>query len=269
MTNIPPSVIGVAAPVLDAHYTRTQLINLFLQHGFPGDAPEGVNKSDMCRSWMRRANNDTDDALSLFGNLIAEMMDTDYPELARDSLPDLRARINAALAKENLTYHRGGKILGAKLSGPTLSLGDRLKKDSVGTLQKEYDRAYQAIASDPEAAVTAACAILESVCRTYLEDEGAPAPTTLTLGPLWNATAKHLGLSPASLPDEDMRRILSGLYSVADGVAALRTHQSSAHGRPESSKYELLPRHARLAVHAAHTMALFILETWEAKRSPT
>ena len=82
------------------------------------------------------------------------------------------------------------------------------------------ERAYQTVESDPEAAVTAACAILESVCQTYLDEEGLPLPSNLTLGPLWNATAKHLGLAAGSVADDDLKRILSGLYSVADGVAA-------------------------------------------------
>jgi hypothetical protein len=29
--------------------------------------------------------------------------------------------------------------------------------------------------------------------------------------------------------------------------------------------YKITARHARLAVHAAHTMAVFILETWTAR----
>ena len=60
--------------------------------------------------------------------------------------------------------------------------------------------------------------------------------------------------------------VLQGLYSIADGVAALRTHEGSAHGRSSAKTYRLAARHARLTVHAAYTMALFILETWEALR---
>ena len=44
----------------------------------------------------------------------------------------------------------------------------------------------------------------------------------------------------------------------------LRTHASSAHGAGRR-RYNIEPRHARLAVHAAHTIGLFVLESW-AKR---
>lgn len=271
MAKIPHSIIGVVAPILDDHYTHTQLNALFMQYSFPGDPPAG-NKTDKCIGWMRRANNECDNALDLLGNLIGEMMDADYPDPEDDPFPhirpDPRAKIGAALGKEGLSYHRGGKILGAALSGPARSLADLLKNGGgADAIEKEYDRAYKAVESDPEAAVTAACAILESLCQTYLDAQGLSLPTSLTLGPLWNATAKHLGLAPGTIADDDLKRILTGLYGVADGVAALRSHQGSAHGRSAKATYKLKPRHARLAVHAAHTMAVFVLETWEQRRA--
>ncbi|MFW1737606.1 abortive infection family protein, partial [Acinetobacter sp. ULE_I080] len=42
----------------------------------------------------------------------------------------------------------------------------------------------------------------------------------------------------------------------------LRTHSSSAHGAGVK-QYNLKPRHARLAIHAAHTIGLYILESWK------
>lgn len=46
------------------------------------------------------------------------------------------------------------------------------------------------------------------------------------------------------------------------GIGAFRTHVSSAHAKGRKI-YRLQPRHARLAIHSAHTMAVFILETWD------
>jgi hypothetical protein len=85
-------------------------------------------------------------------------------------------------------------------------------------------------------------------------------PSKQVLGSLWPVVATHLGLSPKDVADEDLKQILSGLYSISSGVAALRTHEGSAHGRGGKKIYRLAPRHSRLAVHAAHTMTLFVLE---------
>lgn len=67
-------------------------------------------------------------------------------------------------------------------------------------------------------------------------------------------------LLAAQVADDDLRMLLSGLVHVVQGFAAFRTHASSAHGQ---EAYKMEPRHSRLVVHAADTVALFLLETWE------
>jgi hypothetical protein len=62
-----------------------------------------------------------------------------------------------------------------------------------------------------------------------------------------------------------VRKVLSGMSSIVDGIGAFRTHAGSAHGRGRRS-YKVEARHARLAIHAAHTLCTFMLETW-AKRA--
>jgi hypothetical protein len=65
MAQIPPSVIGTAAPILADWYTHTQLNALFDSHGFPGDAPDG-NKVEKCRLWLRQRNKELPDPLTNF-----------------------------------------------------------------------------------------------------------------------------------------------------------------------------------------------------------
>jgi hypothetical protein len=103
----------------------------------------------------------------MFGALIAEFMDAEVSPwvMDRSSGEDLRDRIAAALAREGMSYSRGGYIHGAALSGPSRSLAERIKSDGIKAIEIEYNRAYKSIESDPGAAVTAACAILESVCK--------------------------------------------------------------------------------------------------------
>jgi hypothetical protein len=105
----------------------------------------------------------------MFGVLIAEFMDVEPTPwvLDRNSGVDQRERIAAVLAREGLSYSRGGYIHGAALSGPSRSLAERINSDGIQAVEIEYDRAYKSIESDPGAAVTAACAILESVCKCY------------------------------------------------------------------------------------------------------
>lgn len=271
MAEIPSSVIGAASKVLEAAYTHSGLNALFTQHGFPGDAPDG-NKLDKCLTWLRRANAELPDPLKAFGRLIAEYMDRYVPPastaswLAAEPAPDRREIIIGALAQENLGYQRGGRIVVLGLAVPSASLEERLKRDGLLAMESEFKRAYDSIETDPNTAATAACAILESVCKTFLEEKDA-LPNKQVLGTLWSETLSRLGLSPANVADVDLKKILTSLYSAVDGIASLRTHVGNAHGRSETAHkaYNLKPRHARLAVHSAHTLAMFVLETRDAR----
>ena len=118
--------------------------------------------------------------------------------------------IRSALASEELSYQRRGTILGSSLTGPSRSLREQITADGVAAIEREFQRAYENVESDPGAAVTAGCAILEAVCKTYLEEAGEPLPDSQTLKPLWNATARSLGLNPKAVADEDLRRVSPG-----------------------------------------------------------
>jgi hypothetical protein len=204
MTQISPALIGTTAPILDAHYTHAELNALFLQAGFPGEPPEG-NKTQKCLSWMRRANAECPDPLKLFGTLIAEVMDVEPAPFRLEQYAkygDARERVKTVLEKEQLTYQRGGYVLGTHLKGPSKSLGERLKAGGLAAVDLEYQRAYSSIGSDRGAAVTAACAIVEAVCKHYLETEGIPLPNKQTIAPLWTGG----GQEPRTLPGSNGRR---------------------------------------------------------------
>lgn len=86
---------------------------------------------------------------------------------------------------------------------------------------------------------------------------------------LFRAVQEPLGLSPgkADIPaliEADVRQILGGLMTTAKGIGALRTHSGDAHGR-ERGYARIDARIAKLAIHSASTLSLFLIETWERK----
>jgi hypothetical protein len=174
-------------------------------------------------------------------------------------------RISAVLARCGLAYHDSGIILAGGAAPPVSSLREALRQRDLPAIDLEFKRALDTLETDPPAAVTAACSMLESLFKVILEENGLPLPQKKTIKPLWGSVQDHLGLKPSTVSEDDIRRILSGLASVVDGIGALRTHAGSAHGHGKR-RYKLLPRHARLVVHGAHTLCLFVLETWEARK---
>lgn len=138
------------------------------------------------------------------------------------------------------------------------------------TVQLDIARAIANATTDAEDAVTAACSLLESVCRSILIELRLPLPAKKDIDGLVRAVQDALNLSPArtDLPAEveaDIRQVLGGLTSVAKGIGALRTHAGDAHGREKGFK-RIDARIARLAINAASSLALFLIETWEGQQ---
>jgi len=262
---IPNAVIAEVADVLGSHYfSHTALNVLFQRCDAPGDVPLGncVNK---CVEWLRRANEDPGvDSFALLGCVLAEFMEREAGE-HNATWKDRRERIKKTLARYGFSYQLGGQILGASTGTPTRSMQTMIRERDMGGLEKEFERALNSVESDPPAAVTAACAIVESLCKIYMQDNGLTTPSDQTIKPLTREVQRHLGLQAGTVEDQDVNRIFGGLASIVDGVGSLRTHAGSAHGKGRNS-YKLTGRHARLAIHSAHTITIFILETWDENR---
>lgn len=124
-----------------------------------------------------------------------------------------------------------GFITLAGASPAAKSLADFFKVGDFSSIEAEFERAISQVDRDPHAAITAASAIIEALCKTYIETHGLEMPSKQTIGPLWKVVQHHLGLNVDPTLQDDQKRILQGLASIVDGVGAYRTHIGSAHGR--------------------------------------
>jgi hypothetical protein len=184
--------------------------------------------------------------------------------------------LNQFLAYDGYQLERRGlavKLIESGKSTPVLDhLATKVEVLNFDTVRRDLDRALGSAKDDPEDAVTAACSTVESVCRSVLVELRIELPSKKDITSLYKAVRDPLGLSPdrMDLPPliaDDVRKVLSGLATTIDGIGALRTHAGDAHGR-EKGYRRIDERIAKLAIHSASTVALFVLETWEI-RFPT
>lgn len=261
---LPVPVCAVVGDVLGGFiYHHRTLEALFYGAGAVGDVPEG-NCVTKCQAWLKRMHTEVSAPAAVLGKILEEFMEVDRV-FKQEEQEAGRKRINEVLARFGLSYHQGGLILGAANALPTKSLNQVLKARDLAGVDREFERALANVETDPPAAITAACSILESLFKFYIEDNDVETPADQSLKPLWKAASKHLGLDPAAIEDDDVKKVLSGLNSVVDGIGSLRTHTGSAHGRGRQA-YRLQARHARLAVHASHTLVGFFIETWDERK---
>ena len=119
-------------------------------------------------------------------------------------------------------------------------------------------------ANHPGGAITMARTLLESTLKTILDDRGVPYEDRDDLPALYKAVGDELGLAPGDYSEQAFRQILGGANSVVVGLGSLRNKVGDAHGSGRGA-YRPSPRHAALAVNLAGSMALFLIETHEAK----
>lgn len=191
------------------------------------------------------------------------------PELINAVLDHLNARLR--LDDLELQHQNGRvRLVQAGTSARVITeLGKATQTYDFDTVSREIERALRNAEEDPEDAITAACSIVEGICRSVLVELKVDLPAKRDVKSLFRAVREPLGLSPdrSDLPDEaidDIRGILGGLSGVVDGIGSLRTHVGDAHGRERGFR-RVDARIARLAVHSASSVSLFIIETWQRK----
>ena len=129
-----------------------------------------------------------------------------------------------------------------------------------------WQKALERRDEDPEAAITMARTLIESVCKHILDEAGVSHSEKDDLPKLYKETAKQLNMAPEQHQEEVFKQILGGCQTVIQGLGTLRNKLSDAHGK---GKQAVKPsaRHAALAVNLAGSMAAFLVAAWE-ERSP-
>jgi len=143
------------------------------------------------------------------------------------------------------------------------SIATEFDSKHMGNLIKRIEGAVE---TDPDLALGSSKELVESCCKMILEKRNIQINKNADLPELVKTTMKELNLVPESIPDQakgndTIKRLLSNLSTVTQGMAELRNLYGTGHGRDGKFK-GLKPRHARLAAGAATTLAVFLFDTY-------
>ena len=130
---------------------------------------------------------------------------------------------------------------------------------------QQITRMEAAVINDPGLAIGTAKELVETCCKTILDARRVAFSKGADLPELVRLTSKELELTPDDIPEkakaaDTIKRLLSNLATITQGVAELRNHYGTGHGKSAGAK-GLQSRHAKLAVGAASTLAVFFSET--------
>ena len=204
------------------------------------------------------AQNDIKRLLAAYGEIILRLSRNGINDTTKDDLLRRMKRDG---------YDFDGEVfisLPSKQQPPVEAIRSLATSFDLPGLHVEIDRLSHAAEDDPSLAVGTAKEMVETICKTILEDRGVPSHGE-DLPQLVRAVAKELALLPDSIPEhakgsEVIRRMLSNLNQVSQGIAELRNLYGTGHGH-DGRFIGLQPRHAKLAVGAAATLGTFLLET--------
>ena len=146
-----------------------------------------------------------------------------------------------------------------------LELTQEAEKFDSENMFQQIKRIEESTEQDPSLAIGSAKELIETCCKTILKERMVSFDEKAELPKLVKAAMKELNLLPDNIPSqskgaETIKRILSNLSSVTQGVAELRNLYGTGHGRSSNLK-GLSSRHAKLAVGAASTLVVFLFET--------
>jgi hypothetical protein len=158
---------------------------------------------------------------------------------------------------------------GKLISGAGMPSLDDIKETAVEFdakhLAEQIKRMEQSIEADPALAIGTAKELIETCCRTILTERGKPVTGAPDIPTLTKETLRELKLLPEGVPEEAkgrevIKRLLSNLATIGQGLAELRGLYGTGHGK-DGKTQSIRSRHAKLAVGAAATLATFLFET--------
>ena len=261
-----------STPPIGIYRSGTKINSFFMGCGIDMQIGSMKSRTDATTDALREAMN-REDGDAVIARVITTVADPRQYIAEPEKGEAVIEHLNRALEANGFTVSiANGKAVLLNRAAGSVTVSAIIAKTALldfDTVQRDVKRAQQSIKDDPEDAVTAACSLIESVCRSILIELGLPLPAKKDIEGLIKAVQEPLDLSPGrtDLPTEiqaDIRQVLGGLTSVAKGVGSLRTHGGDAHGREKGFR-RIDARIARLALHSASTLALFLIETWERK----
>lgn len=174
------------------------------------------------------------------------------------------------IEKDGFKYKKG-QLIPVNKNKALQDIENVAVKFDAPQLHRQITRMQNAVENDTDLALGTAKELIETTCKTILEERKISFPEKDDLITLYKETRKALKLVPDDIPSsakgkESIRKLLSSLGTIVQGLAELRNLYGTGHGKTGKSK-GLPSRHAKLATGSAATLATFLFETHQERNN--
>ena len=182
---------------------------------------------------------------------------------------DFASQINTLFSLYSVSYRlEQGQFHSILNSTPLASNAVALQEKFTSEyLSKQIELMLRMQTENPTDAIGKAKELIESCCKTILENEKIAWDKNWDMGKLTGETLKHLNLTPKAISDtdpvsENIKAVLGNLRGITTKLAEIRNPYGSGHGK-SASFTGLETRHAKLAVGCSITFVTFLWDTYE------
>ncbi len=138
-------------------------------------------------------------------------------------------------------------------------ISDEILGISISGVREQWWVASSRLPKSPSSAITAARTLVESTCKTILEECGEIPDDSGDLQKLLKQVRDSLDLKTGHNVPKSVNEILSGLISLINGLAAISNDAGDRHGNVGGIRLEDITI-SSLIVHAAGIAALFLAQ---------
>ncbi|UGA41212.1 abortive infection family protein [Bradyrhizobium quebecense] len=138
----------------------------------------------------------------------------------------------------------------------------RLAHSRYDAVYADWVKSIDRLDEDRDGALTAARAMLETLCKTALNELDVSYDDTWDLPKLYYAVASNLGISPTQHTDSLFKSVFGASQTIVARVGEMRNKLGDAHGKANLNR--AVPRHhAELAVNLAGSICCFVISCLE------
>lgn len=267
-------VVAMIKPAIAELYTHSTMSNLLERYGFTlCEEPNLTNKLNRASSYLDHCDwtnrQIVKQALEMLTEIYFEhkhfLEIPDDPSMMSNAIFSFK-RMVRTLESIGIKWNGNRLIMPGQIS--ISKLPDPFNLDSI---KIEMDRASDNVESDPSDALTACEGILSSTCKAILEKENVQYGNNPSLHALVTSVMGKIGILPDDISEKvkgglAAKKIFGSISGASQGLGELKNLYGDSHGKPPDFK-GIQPRHARLMVHLAGGLAIFLMETYLEKNN--
>jgi hypothetical protein len=215
-----------------------------------------------------RSDADVQKMLRIFEEVLRQAAPSEYEPTPSATFQ----KLNAALQRDGYVFE-GTRGEGRLVSRTGIDLARVAHASTLvdrATLRDHVRRIEQSIDADPAQAIGSAKELVETAAKHVLEHHGCDPDDYDTFPRLVKGAVAKLDLASEGIRDSQkgaqaLAMLTGGLGQISEATATLRNLYGTGHGRTKSAGADA--RHARLVVGACSTLAAFLLETLDARKT--